>query len=96
MWEKGGTADAHDAGRGCGLCEIGGPLTLMMLGVGAASGKKEARLMLMMLGWGAACGKNGPADAHDAWRGRGLWEKGGPADAHDAGWAWLLAKRMHG
>ena len=31
----------------------------MMLGVGAASGKKEANLMLMMLGLGAASGKKG-------------------------------------
>ena len=43
--------------------------------------------MLMMLGVGAACssGKKGPADAHDAGHGRGLWEKGLTADAHDAG-----------
>ena len=30
-------------------------------------------------------GKRGPADAHDAGRGCGLWEKEAHADAHDAG-----------
>ena len=43
---------------------------LMMLGVGAACGKKEAQLMLMMLAVGRECG---------------LWENGGPADAHESG-----------
>ena len=42
--------------------------------------------MAMMLGECAVHGKKaGPADAHDAGRGRGIWEIGGPADAHDAG-----------
>ena len=57
-WEKGGLADAHDAG--CGVWEKEGPADavpgktvaqpmLMMHRVGAASGqKKEAQLMLMM------------------------------------------------
>ena len=38
---KGGPADAHDAGRGCGLREKEAQLMLMMLGVGAACGKKR-------------------------------------------------------
>ena len=37
---KRGPADAHDAGRGRGLWEEEAQLTLMMLGVGAACGKK--------------------------------------------------------
>ena len=39
---KRGPADAHDAGRGCGLWEKKeAQLMLMMLGVGAADGKKR-------------------------------------------------------
>ena len=74
---KRGPADAHDAGRGCGLWEKEAQLMLMMLGVGAAYGRgpadahdagrgcglweKEAQLMLMMLGMGAAYGKKRPS-----------------------------------
>ena len=60
--ENGGPADAHDAGRGCGVWQKEAQLMLMMLGVCAVSvkKKKEAELMLMMLGVGAACGKKGP------------------------------------
>ena len=36
-----GPADAHDAGRGCGLWEKEAQLMLMMLDVGAAHGKKR-------------------------------------------------------
>ena len=50
---------------------------LMMLGVGAACGKKGGQLTLMMLGVGAArWEKRGPTDAHDA-----------------GGWVWLVGKR---
>ena len=41
LMERRGPADAHDAGRGCGLWEKEAQLMLMMLGVGAASGKKR-------------------------------------------------------
>ena len=39
--EKRGPADAHDAGRGCGLWEKAAQLMLVTLGVGAACGKKR-------------------------------------------------------
>ena len=38
---KRGPADAYDAGRGCGLWEKEAQLMLMMLGVGAAYGKRR-------------------------------------------------------
>ena len=70
---KEGPADAHDAGRRCGLWEEEAQLMLMMLGVGqrgpadahdAGCGcglwEKEAPLMLMMLGVGTARGKKRP------------------------------------
>ena len=38
---KRGPADAHDARHGCGFWEKEAQLMLMMLGVGAASGKKR-------------------------------------------------------
>ena len=58
VWEKGGPADAHEAGRGRCVREIGLQLMLMMLGMGVAEGKQ---LMLMMLGVGAASGKRRPS-----------------------------------
>ena len=45
-------ADAHDAGRGCGVWEKEAQLMLMMLG-GCGVREKAAQLMLMMLGVGA-------------------------------------------
>ena len=47
--EKGGPADAHDAGPSAAGGKKEAQLMLMMLGPGAAEGKKEAQLMLMML-----------------------------------------------
>ena len=70
---KRGPADAHDAGRGCGLWEKEAQLMLMRLmgkrgpadaldaGRGCGLWEKEAQLMLMMLGVGAGYGKKRPS-----------------------------------
>ena len=57
---KRGPADAHDAGRGCGLGKRG-PADAHDARRGCGLWEKEAQLMLMMLGVGAACGKKRPS-----------------------------------
>ena len=58
---KRGPADAHDAGRGCGLWEKEAHADAHDAGRGCGLWEKEAQLMLMMLGVGAACGKRRPS-----------------------------------